>query len=50
MIGCVDPQAVGAGRRPELYADVAPEILRNIPQGFAVTGEQMWSEEWSLTR
>jgi len=50
VIGCVASQAVGAGRRPELYADVAPEILRNIPQGFAVTGEQMWSEEWSLTR
>lgn len=47
VIGCVAPQAAGAGRRrPDLYVDVPPEILCNIPQGFAVT-EQTWSVEWS---
>lgn len=50
VIGCVAPQtAASAGRRPDRYADVPPEILRTISQGFAVTG-QRWSPQWSLTR
>lgn len=46
VIGCVAPQAAAADGRPEQHPAVPPEILRNISQGFAVTG-QTWSVEWS---